>query len=455
MSYRIQIFLTHCVTGAAAGCACWFASGSAPIMTIAMIILGVLAPTALAITWFTRGIVDTEAALMSTGPGANRPGLLELDQMVGRLQGEFQRERVVRQDVERLVVQLNGTNRHEPNSGIEADRLLSATLAALARTAAKDVGRILSFGEDISRGAHDTHHNADEQAQTVARTISSVERLAGNIDLVSQNAEAGSEAAIQVRESAAKGQVLVQELITGMQHIRISVGMGERKVMALGDRSQEISSIVETMGAISARTDLLALNASIEAVRAGQEGKGFAVVAEEVRRLAESTANASGEIANLVKSIQHETQDTMSTMADQQSQVEQEVERVNAAGVALEHISQTSADSAELVARISQATLDQLRGTQEVVVAMQQVSEFAERIQDRADGIRRTTTELAGAARDLEDGLSPMYHCDQGARPILSSPDPVRNSPQMMFEGSHDSPGSELVAAVQNQEFGQ
>lgn len=448
MSYRIQIYLTHVLV--AAGVACAACISSTPEVRIVAFAVSTLVPTVLACWWFSRGMSEVETALGAGSEPASQPSTIELANLVRRLQFSFDRQRQASLEVEQLMIQLSNAGMHSDH---RRNFALSSTLGGLARSASKDVSRILSFAEDISRGAHETHNGADEQTRTVARTLNSVEQLSGNIDRISSNAEAGSRAAIQARESAVKGQALVQELIAGMERIRTSVSLGERKVQMLGDRSQAISSIVETMGTISARTDLLALNASIEAVRAGQEGKGFGVVADEVRRLAESTAGASREIARLVESIQVQTRDTMSTMSDQQSQVEQEVVRVNEAGVSLEHISLTSTDSAERVAQISAATLEQLQGTQEVVLAMQQVSEFAGGIQARADAIRRTTSELVSAARDLEGGLSPMYHCDQGHVPVRNAIDQVADSVADRRALGDSTPGEELVAAVRNQEF--
>jgi len=201
-----------------------------------------------------------------------------------------------------------------------------------------------------------------------------------------------------------------------MDRIRLHVDTGGRKLQGLGERSQEIGSIVETIGSISARTDMLALNASIESVRAGEHGRGFAVVAEEVRKLAEQTASATREVGHLIESIQVETQESIAAIADERAQVAQEVQRVSEAGVALDHISQTSTDSAQRVGEISRATLHQLRGTQEVVLAMQQISNITRRIREGASGSRDATTTLAAMACQLDTALAPLYRFSQDHR---------------------------------------
>jgi methyl-accepting chemotaxis protein len=303
-------------------------------------------------------------------------------------------------------------------------RLLSASLAELVQSSARDVGRLLSIGEDIAQCAHDTHRSAFEQSQQLTSAINSVEALSVKIDAVSQGAEAAAGATGKAAESAERGLTLMRELKRGMERIRTHVELGEKRVLALGERSQQIGSIVETMGGLSARTDMLALNASIEAVRAGQEGRGFAIVAEEVRKLAESTATASRQIAGLVESIQNETQDTIATMTDERHQVQQEVTRVQEAGLALDEISRVAAFSADKVRQISVTAMDQLRGTQEVVHVMQQICGIADRIRERGESIRHKTTDLVAATQDLEEGLSPLYHCNesgQGSRTLRKS----------------------------------
>ena len=207
------------------------------------------------------------------------------------------------------------------------------------------------------------------------------------------------------------------------------------------------------MGNISARTDMLALNASIEAVRAGQEGRGFAVVAEEVRRLAESTATASRDIAALVDAIQTEAQDTVAAMTEERHQVLEEIRRVHEAGATLDHIRHSSIAAAERSRQISGSTIEQLQRTQEVVRAMQQVSAIATNMRERNEMIRHKTTDLAETAQHLEEGLSPMYNFGDSGRPTFS---------QRSGAGSNNATGrrrdtpdssDELFEAVRGGEF--
>jgi methyl-accepting chemotaxis protein len=372
-----------------------------------------------------RSLTEIEHALASGDlEHCQVAGVAEIDCLVARLREYAQRwmettnrARQQAREIEALLGQLNRRTLAERGWREDAPpaRQLRQLLASLAQTAEADLEHVLSSAQEIERRTREMVAGAEEQTSAVHQTTSFVEQMCSNIDSVSQNSEAANRAAVTARESAVAGLDLVRELIRGMDRIRLHVEASGRKLRTLGDHSQEIGSIVETIGAISARTDLLALNASIESVRAGEHGRGFAVVAEEVRKLAEQTAQATREVSSLIESIQAQTQESIEVMAEEHTHVQAEVRRVNEAGVALERISQTSGDSAQRVGEISRATTHQLQVTQEVVRAMQRVSEAAKGIRTRAEGVRGTTQTLTELARELDNSLSPLRRCTEAA----------------------------------------
>lgn len=345
-------------------------------------------------------------------------GLREIDDLVHRIHDSVEWDRESWKGVQKLLEQMapksaqNGSAKRIVVNG----RLLTQVLARISRAIGAEVGRILNHVNTISQKSHESAHDAQSQSRTIDETIAHVETLSKNIDEILTHAESANNSAADARDAAVQGQQLVEKLIEGMQRIRSHVEAGERKVLSLGERSQEISSIVETMSTLSSRTDILALNASIEAVRAGEQGSGFAVVADEVRKLAEHTNNASREIAELVEAIQIETQDTIKMMAEERAQVQEEAMRVSEAGTALELIRQTSSDSAERVSEISRITLDQLRGTKEIIEGMQGVSTLSDGVYERAVFVRQSAIDLISVTRDLEQWISPMFHCDEDSR---------------------------------------
>ncbi len=423
MTFRFKIIASHILTGSATGAIVWLIShttNTAELMFYSLLLpLCAILPAAALSWWFLRATrkisIHAEA---NEALSQLQSGISELDDIARQVGGTSEWNQDGWTGIQRLLEQLSPQSARNGSAQkvIMDGRLLSQVLARIARSVGAEVGRIMNYSSSISQRSHETANDASQQSQTIDQTIQYVEELSGNIDLILSNAESANNSAIDAKKAAEQGRELIKKLIQGMTRIRAHVEAGERKVLSLGERSQEISSIVETMGTISTRTDMLALNASIEAVRAGDEGRGFAIVAEEVRKLAEHTSSASRDIADLVESIQMETQDTISTMAEERAQVQEEVARVNEAGVALDKISQTSSDSAERVGEISRITMNQLRGTQDMIQAMQQVSALSEGIHERAAGVRQTTTEVISVTRDLEQWITPMFHCDDELR---------------------------------------
>ena len=422
MSYRIQLCLTHLATAVFSAFCAWYglqSPGFSPLAFIALLGFGI--PCTIAAASFARGLRQMESALLDSDSEAISCGLSELDQATARLRTVLQRQRTLVKDVDELVHRLSPASGNSTTVAIGAEtQLLTDTLGHLSRKSAKLIGGIMALGTEIARGAHDSNKGAEQQVQTISSAINSIELLSQRIDAVGSDAETANATAKEAADCADKGLELVKDLVCGMHNIRNNVEFSEKKVVSLGRQSEQIGSIVELMGNISARTNMLALNASIEAVRAGQEGRGFAVVAEEVRRLAESTATASRDIAALVDAIQTEAQDMVVAMTEERHQVLEEIRRVHEAGATLDRIRHSSIAAAERSQQISGMTIEQLQRTQEVVRAMQQVSVIATNIRDRNEMIRHKTTDLAEKSQHLEEGLSPIYNFGDSGRPTVT-----------------------------------
>jgi methyl-accepting chemotaxis protein len=212
----------------------------------------------------------------------------------------------------------------------------------------------------------------------VLHTTNTVEALSSKIDQISQSAEEAAEAGERMRQEARGGLERIHQIVAGMDRLRSHVEANGRKARRLGDRSEEIGTIVELISGISSRTDMLALNATIESVRAGEHGRGFAVVAEEIRKLAERTATATREIGTLVEAIQADAHESIRALGEEQSEMEEEARRVHEAGAALGRIGDFAERTAGLADGISQSANDQVLATQELVAAMQKVAESAQ-----------------------------------------------------------------------------
>jgi methyl-accepting chemotaxis protein len=275
---------------------------------------------------------------------------------------------------------------------------------------ASNANEILLSSEDMSAGA-------TQQDQEITNTSSAVEELTVSMKQVSNNAEASAEAARRALDAAEQGNRAVRDTLEGMQRIRASVQATAKKIKSLGDRSLEISEIINVINDITEQTNLLALNAAIEAARAGEAGRGFAVVADEVRKLAEHSRTATKDIAALIKAIQAETNEAVVVMEEGTKEVEVGAKLADQAGKALEAISSVVRQSAELVQEISLASKQQVRGTEGVANAMQIISNITRQTSQGARQTARTVEHMVKLSEQLNEALSQFRIAPGSAQP--------------------------------------
>jgi twitching motility protein PilJ len=266
------------------------------------------------------------------------------------------------------------------------------------RKAAIDVStsanQILDAADDMTAGA-------TQQDQEITNTSSAVEELTVSMKQVSNNAEASAEAARRALDAAEQGNRAVRDTLEGMQRIRASVQATAKKIKSLGDRSLEISEIINVINDITEQTNLLALNAAIEAARAGEAGRGFAVVADEVQRLAERAATATKQIEVLVRTIQTDTNEAVVSMERSTTDVVGGALLAENAGAALEEIEQVSNQIASLVQNISASSRQQSGAVQNIARNMQVLKEISAQT---ADSTSATSVAIAKLA-ELSAGL--------------------------------------------------
>ena len=220
---------------------------------------------------------------------------------------------------------------------------------------ANTVTRTTQSVEQMGMAIDGVAHGAQDQAQAVGEATAIAAKISNTIHEIADNAQSSAKAASEAAETARTGAQTVEETIIGMNSIKSKVGISVVKVQEMGERSSQIGSIVQTIEEISSQTNLLALNAAIEAARAGEHGKGFAVVADEVRKLAERSSMATREISDLIGGIQVTVAEAVSAMNDGAQEVETGVERAGQSGVALESILKAVASVNAQVSSIADA----------------------------------------------------------------------------------------------------
>jgi twitching motility protein PilJ len=273
---------------------------------------------------------------------------------------------------------------------------------------------VTACSNNILVAADEMQAGATQQDQEITNTSSAVEELTVSMKQVSNNAEASAEAARRALDAAEQGNRAVRDTLEGMQRIRASVQATAKKIKSLGDRSLEISEIINVINDITEQTNLLALNAAIEAARAGEAGRGFAVVADEVRKLAEHSRSATKDIAALIKAIQAETNEAVVVMEEGTKEVESGATLADQAGRALDAISSVVRQSAELVQEISLASKQQVRGTEGVAHAMQIISSITRQTSQGTRGTVATVSQLVKLSDQLNEALAQFRAGKQG-----------------------------------------
>jgi twitching motility protein PilJ len=254
--------------------------------------------------------------------------------------------------------------------------------------------------------AGDMASGAQAQTHEAMSVTTATEALARSVRQVATSAEDSAHAARQALEAAQKGDDAVRDSLDGMQRIRRGVQAISKRIKGLGDRSLEISTIVSTIEDIAGQTNLLALNATIEAAGAGPAGLRFAVVADEVRKLAERVARATKDIADLIKTIQTETQEAVLVTEHGTSEVESGHQVTVQAGASLKEIAALAQRSAGLAQDISLATAQQVLDTETVAASVQSISSVAVETEHGVLKTRKAIDQLVKVAEELTSTLA-------------------------------------------------
>jgi twitching motility protein PilJ len=279
-------------------------------------------------------------------------------------------------------------------------------LRSLVTTINETSEQVSSSAQETQTTARNLADAAEQQAQQISSATSAINQIVSSMDIVSKDSAESADVAERSVKIASRGAEVVRETISGMDSIRDQIQETSKRIKRLGESSQEIGSIVELINDIAEQTNILALNAAIQAASAGEAGRGFAVVADEVQRLAERSTSATKRIETLVQTIQSDTNEAVNSMEQTTAEVVAGARLAEDAGSALGDIERVSHDLSALIQSISTAAREQSAAATDISVSMNAIQEITSQTSQGASQTADSIGTLAQLASDLRRSVA-------------------------------------------------
>jgi methyl-accepting chemotaxis protein len=270
----------------------------------------------------------------------------------------------------------------------------SEELTASAEQSSQATSQVADSIQAVAGGAAEQMAAANESASAVSTMSVGMQNVAATVSSVADQTEIASDKAV-------KGGAAIDKAVSQMGQIEQTVNASAKVVAKLGERSKEIGQIVGTISGIAGQTNLLALNAAIEAARAGEQGKGFAVVADEVRKLAEQSEGAAKKIAELINEIQVDTDQAVQAMNQGTQEVKTGADVVNVAGVSFREIADVVTEVSDQVKQISTAIYTMASGSQKIVDSVNKIDGLSKKSADEAQSVSAATEEQLASMEEI------------------------------------------------------
>jgi methyl-accepting chemotaxis protein len=301
---------------------------------------------------------------------------------------------------------------HQVASSAEQVAASAEELTASAEQTSKATEQIAATMQDVAAGV-------EKQVQSVEETSQTANQISIGAQQIASNAQNVSSIAVETAEKATYGGKTIDVAIKQMNSINQTVNGLAEAIKSLGERSKEIGQITDVITGIAEQTNLLALNAAIEAARAGEQGRGFAVVADEVRKLAEQSAQSAQQISQLISAIQEETNKAVQSMEAATKEVVEGIGVVNTAGESFHQIQNAIDEVTSHIQEISSATQQMAAGTEQMVQSMQLIAKVAETSAAGTQEASSVTEEQLAAMEEISSSAESLSHMAEELQTLI------------------------------------
>jgi methyl-accepting chemotaxis protein len=295
--------------------------------------------------------------------------------------------------------------------------ILNNTLAdmrSMIESILQHAATLANSSEELTASAAQVAQATEAQRDQANQIATAMQEMSATVAEVSENSSVTSNHAQKAEKMALEGGEIVSQTIRTIREVADSVHEMGQRIEQLGKSSGEIGRIIGVIDDIADQTNLLALNAAIEAARAGEQGRGFAVVADEVRKLAERTTTATKEIASMIQSIQDEASSAVDVMSDSGSKVEASVETAHKAELSLKQIIESVSSMQQMVTQIATAATEQAAATEEVNGNMTEIAKMVQHSSVATVEAAKACQDLSALAMDLQQATGKFKVSEQG-----------------------------------------